>query len=399
MAKPIKLKDRQSNEILPLTRATLVEMNSGVSLQTAYDGINLTHYTKDEINAAGYINSYTETDPTVPSYVKEITESDITYWNGKQNELVSGSNIKTINNESVLGSGNITAVSLEYLEENYVHKPDVIYQYETGMTQIYGQTSGTISSTWDLTNLDLSPYKYIKAFIKGSDNTNSDTNLTSPIIVTIPLDAGIIAGGATYFTGSGISAGANNHNRMWISFCAVDDTKTKFQLIRTISLYGTTGTDASNSGRYLYRIEGWYDDQEAETGGNLPYTELDPTVPSYVKNITQTEITMWNSYGNLDKIPQITTTSASSLTIDPYKFYDLGTVSQAITIAFNTTAEITGYANEYMIRFVAGNGCQITLPQAVVYNNGQAPVYVSGRTYEINVINNCAVVGEFYTAS
>ncbi len=40
-----------------------------------------------------------------------VTSSDKTTWNGKQDALVSGTNIKTINNESILGSGNITIQS------------------------------------------------------------------------------------------------------------------------------------------------------------------------------------------------------------------------------------------------------------------------------------------------
>ena len=37
-----------------------------------------------------------------------VTSSDKSTWSGKQDELVSGTNIKTINNESILGSGNIS---------------------------------------------------------------------------------------------------------------------------------------------------------------------------------------------------------------------------------------------------------------------------------------------------
>lgn len=39
MAKVVKLKDRQSNPILPLTRSTLVEMNSGESAQEKIDSL------------------------------------------------------------------------------------------------------------------------------------------------------------------------------------------------------------------------------------------------------------------------------------------------------------------------------------------------------------------------
>lgn len=62
--------------------------------------------TSELINNSGFINE--EIDPTVPYYVKAITLSDINSWTNKQPLLVSGTNIKTINNNSLLGSGNIT---------------------------------------------------------------------------------------------------------------------------------------------------------------------------------------------------------------------------------------------------------------------------------------------------
>lgn len=65
------------------------------------------------------LQSFTETDPTVPSYVKSITQANITSWNNKQDTLVSGTNIKTIGGESLLGSGDIT-VSAD--TSNCVHK-------------------------------------------------------------------------------------------------------------------------------------------------------------------------------------------------------------------------------------------------------------------------------------
>lgn len=87
-----------------------------------------------QITSKGYITAYTETDPVFQaSAASGITEQNITNWNskldssaltpyytsaqtdnaisnatsGKQDTLVSGTNIKTINNESLLGSGNI----------------------------------------------------------------------------------------------------------------------------------------------------------------------------------------------------------------------------------------------------------------------------------------------------
>ena len=67
-------------------------------------------------NNSGFIT--TETDPTVPYYVKQISLSDISRWNSKQNQLISGSNIKTINNNSILGSGNLEIEGNTYTAGN-----------------------------------------------------------------------------------------------------------------------------------------------------------------------------------------------------------------------------------------------------------------------------------------
>lgn len=87
-----------------------------------------------QIESKGYITGFTESDPVFQaSAASGITEQNITNWNnkldssdlepyytsaqtdtvidnatsGKQDTLVSGTNIKTINNQSILGSGNI----------------------------------------------------------------------------------------------------------------------------------------------------------------------------------------------------------------------------------------------------------------------------------------------------
>lgn len=65
--------------------------------------------TSDLTNDSGFITSYTETDPVfTASAAHGISTTDITNWNSKQAALVSGTNIKTVNNQSLLGSGNLT---------------------------------------------------------------------------------------------------------------------------------------------------------------------------------------------------------------------------------------------------------------------------------------------------
>lgn len=96
-------------------------------------------------NNSGFITS--ETDPTVPSYVKAISLTDINNWNNKQNALVSGTNIKTINNESLLGSGNINISGGES------------YTAGDGIDITENVISNTITSYDDLTDLPTIPTK------------------------------------------------------------------------------------------------------------------------------------------------------------------------------------------------------------------------------------------------
>lgn len=73
------------------------------------EGVVRDTYTKQEVDDLFSNYQPTETDPTVPAWAKALTKPSYTASEvGAQETLVSGTNIKTINSTSVLGSGNIT---------------------------------------------------------------------------------------------------------------------------------------------------------------------------------------------------------------------------------------------------------------------------------------------------
>lgn len=100
--------------------------------------------TSELTNDSGFITA--ETDPTVPTVVKNINTADINNWNNKQNQLVSGSNIKTINDISLLGSGNLQVGGVNY-------------SAGTGIDITEDVISNTITSYDDLTDLPTIPSK------------------------------------------------------------------------------------------------------------------------------------------------------------------------------------------------------------------------------------------------
>ena len=120
-----------TDNVISVTGITIPTSNTAFTNDAGY--VN-SGEVETQITGKGYITGYTESDPVFQaSAASGISEQDITNWNakldssaltpyytsaqtdtaisnatsGKQDTLVSGSNIKTINNQSLLGSGNI----------------------------------------------------------------------------------------------------------------------------------------------------------------------------------------------------------------------------------------------------------------------------------------------------
>lgn len=117
-------------------------------------------------NDAGYIT--TESDPTVPSWAKQSSKPSYAVGeiSGAQETLVSGTNIKTINGNSVLGSGNISiqegdANVIESITFNGGSVPvdsnkNAAITYTAPVTSVNGNTGAVVisvpSKVSDLTN-------------------------------------------------------------------------------------------------------------------------------------------------------------------------------------------------------------------------------------------------------
>ena len=120
-----------TNNVISVTGITIPTSNTAFTNDAGY--VN-SGEVETQIESKGYLTAYTETDPVFQaSAASGITSQDISNWNakldssaltpyytsaqtdsaisnatsGKQDTLVSGTNIKTINNQSLLGSGNI----------------------------------------------------------------------------------------------------------------------------------------------------------------------------------------------------------------------------------------------------------------------------------------------------
>ena len=188
-------------------------------------------------NDAGYLTSYTETDPTVPAHVKSITTTEKSNWNtaygwgdhSTQGYLTAETDSQTLSFTSpnlTISNGNTVNLSALLDDTNLARITSAGFNTADGILTLTRNDSSTV--TVDLDG------RYLTSF--------TDTNDIDYI------------NSASFNTSDGVL---------------------------TLSGVGNAGATVDLDGRYLQS-----------------YTETDPTVPAHVKSITTTEKSNWNTaYG------------------------------------------------------------------------------------------------------
>lgn len=174
---------------------------------------NIPTKTSDLQNDSGFLT--TETDPVFSaSAAGAITSNDVTAWNGKQDELVSGTNIKTINNQSLLGSGNISVGG--------------------GGTATDVQINGTSIVSSDVAN------------IQTQGTYNASTNKIATMS-DVPTNNNQLTNGAGYITSSGSITG----NAATATYATSAGSATSATSATTASKLGSSTVGGTNTPIYL----------------------------------------------------------------------------------------------------------------------------------------------------
>lgn len=92
------------------------------------------------------INDVAATKVTEDSTHRFVTDSEKTTWNGKQDALVSGTNIKTLEGQSLLGSGNIDLTKSDVGLSNVDNTSDVNKPVSTAQATAIGLKQDTLVS-------------------------------------------------------------------------------------------------------------------------------------------------------------------------------------------------------------------------------------------------------------
>lgn len=147
--------------------------------------------------------------------------------------------------------------------DEFQRKPVVIWESSTPVNYLKGiQADISASPAWQLTNLDMTPFKRIKIYSCAGQKTGTtaSASTTPGIVLELSLDsrAAISAYGGNY-VGSVLVQKPNDANRYASLTCAVSADKTSFVVLRQSSLYGTAATSNNDVNANVFMIEGYYD--------------------------------------------------------------------------------------------------------------------------------------------
>lgn len=86
----------------------------------------------------------------------------------------------------------------------------------------------------------------------------------------------------------------------------------------------------------------------------------------------------------------------ASYAISPNVLTKLGTLASSVTLSLDTSKEESGVTNIYDIIFTTpADAPSITWPEGISWIGGSAPTIAGGKTYEVSIMNNLAIYGEY----
>lgn len=150
--------------------------------------------------------------------------------------------------------------STKAVAEAFVKKPKTIWDcdVEGQGAVIYGQnTNLNAIKTWNIENLDLSEFTYIKCLINSGGDASA--RYTPPIEVTIRLDITPTSQTNNCYCGTQVGVNVNDSNVLLVCGLAVNSEKTAVAFYQEYSLYGTVAGGRNDNGRKLLKIIGYYD--------------------------------------------------------------------------------------------------------------------------------------------
>lgn len=350
---------------------------------------------------ADYLSQFT--GPEIDSRLAKVSQLE----SGKQDNLVSGTNIKTINGQSVLGGGNLQIQAGDTDAVKYVA------QTLTDAQKAQARANIDAASLEDIQDMDFVTATTLPTasastmghiYLIGPDaNDNYDRYFTQESggsYSWVPLGSTQIDL-STYATQAEVSqleAKLNNlaNTRYYGIFTSsadlpADASENGYAYVGSstpFAIYEFDGEDWNDTGVTVNSIQG-------EPGVGFESvaspTPADGTVTITLSNgDTMTLDLNHNHPAYYSKVAETSNPSGGFL---PDVVYSLGTLTGTVT--FSLAAAVTGNVNHYFWMFDTGSAAPtITWPTGITWADGSAPTVAASKHYEISVLNGIAYYSE-----
>lgn len=307
----------------------------------------------------------------------KIESGTITLGSNTITPLTSHQSIKTINNNTITGTGNVTIATPGTLKtDNTTAQNTANNESLSGIVNLH-----KISKTGNYNDLIDKPT--IPAAV--TESTVSGWGFTK--------NAGTITG----ITMNGASKGTSGVVDLGTVITAHQDISGKVDKVdgKGLSTNDYTTADKTKLAGISEGAEVNVQPNWNETNSSSDaYIQNKPTIPTALADLTedsshkvvsQTSIATWND--KAEKVTQVNHgTSDTTYTITPNVLHVWGEVT-ALTLTLGTGE--SGVVNEYMFQFYSGNTpTTLTLPNSVIWV--QPLTIQAGKTYQVSIVNNLA---------
>ena len=401
---------------------------------------------KDKVDAIPEDPKYTDTQYDDTALLNRVSaiEGKESGWDAKQDALVSGTNIKTINNESILGQGNITIGGgggstdvVLYTEQTLTSE-----QKAQARTNIGAGTSSFSGSYNDLENRPSIPDEQIQSDWDQSDTTKKDFINNKPDIPTVPTNVSAFTNDAGYLncpiiedtrssavaaiTGVASFESLTNGQRIVLHFKYRNEASPTLQLTLSggtttsaIPLYqnynsgvGTLTVQAMPAGSYGEFVYDATNNRWVLLGkdvnttySNTSQADINNSAqgsrliePKLLRDNFYTKTEINSTIGELaDKVIVIDASTTLPSTLDPNKVYQMGTLTGVVTIPeFTSIASGDTEAKIWCFTFnTSTTAPNINWPTGISkWAGGSLPTINASKYYEVTAMDDIGVIIE-----
>lgn len=416
MAKIRYIKDGGTGDIvLPMTHERGVEDSNGVNLETKLSRKQDVIPDLDQIRsgASSGANAYEKPAGGIPAsdiapgvipdvskfvtknvnnltnyYTKSKTYSKMQMDSAlelKQDTLVSGTNIKTINNQSLLGSGNIniesgstdTSDCVKIISQSFTSNQKAIARSNIG-----AGTSSFSGSYNDLTDKPSIPSGQIQSDWNQTRTTEPDFIKNKP---SIPSVAGLenVSNKVTSISSSSTDTQYPSAKCVYTELGEKQDVIDDLSDIRSGAALGNTAYQKPVSGIPANDL----------AAGVIPVV---PTISTNIKSDKTSNTKTASPKAVYNEVNPVIVTSQPSGGMAPNVFYSLGLVQGNVSFSFASPSD-SNIVNHYYWTFeTASTAPVVTWPSGITaWVGGSAPTISASKHYEVSVINGMAVYIEF----